>query len=719
MFETAPQPMPMRKTVSVVDRQVKSGGSFDKKDPLFDKILRENLDDGSLGDFARYVPTADKGEKEPEPEISDNENSEYGESQSARAEHGANEADAEEYSDIPFSDSAELSPTVAVEAQRTEIEFGLDIPVREVRPDEIIISDTPDSEPESEQEREVDGEYTSNSQNNEIMENYTSKRASVMLRLGTVSIFALILLFIENIAFFGVDIVSMFGARATPATLALADAFLVSLCALLSIREIISSFKGIGRCRLTPSFFATLTVIISAICSLMISIFTEAVAPMYGLSAALGVVMLLLLEYFNISAQMEAFSVVSSSGDKLVCEISPTTDREFEVMGREQTVRIKKTGFVLDFFKNARSALPPTRTNFVLACVSVATALALSIIAPLAFGGGFVGALSVFALTSAAALPTFVICTRIYSVYCISRRAREAGSAIIGDRAVENYSGVDSMLFEDVEAFPSSLTKVVKIKLVSDCALPEALYYVASLFGHVGGPLETVFGVASVELEASDRVTLTGALDDGLSATVDDVEVCVGSQRYMESLGVDVAYDSEDLRRIQAGPISIMYLSLNGKYCGKFYIQYAFDRNFARRVVELRRAGITTCIRTFDPNINDEIIKKTTKLSAFGIKVVNKVDGEVMDFGERAMPSTLITKYTSAQLIKTILLCKRTGIVSHFASVGKILTLSLGALAVFASACFGVVGSIYSIYPVLYHAFFALLYSLVAKLYLK
>ena len=275
------------------------------------------------------------------------------------------------------------------------------------------------------------------------------------------------------------------------------------------------------------------------------------------------------------------------------------------------------------------------------------------------------------------------------------------------------------MLFEDVEAFPSSLTKVVKIKLVSDCALPEALYYVASLFGHVGGPLETVFGVASVELEASDRVTLTGALDDGLSATVDDVEVCVGSQRYMESLGVDVAYDSEDLRRIQAGPISIMYLSLNGKYCGKFYIQYAFDRNFARRVVELRRAGITTCIRTFDPNINDEIIKKTTKLSAFGIKVVNKVDGEVMDFGERAMPSTLITKYTSAQLIKTILLCKRTGIVSHFASVGKILTLSLGALAVFASACFGVVGSIYSIYPVLYHAFFALLYSLVAKLYLK
>ena len=90
-----------------------------------------------------------------------------------------------------------------------------------------------------------------------------------------------------------------------------------------------------------------------------------------------------------------------------------------------------------------------------------------------------------------------------------------------------------------------------------------------------------------------------------------------------------------------------------------------------------------------------------------------------MDFGAQKMPSTLITKHTSHQLIRTLLLCKRANIISKFTKFGKLMTLTVGTIAVTASILFGISGSIYSVYPVLYHSVFALLYSLVAKLYLK
>ena len=622
---------------------------------------------------------------------------------------------------VKSDESDGVSVSAVSGARQENIAFGIEPPPKEVDADNITILDAEGLKSEPENVSEADEklcEYTSNSQNAEITKGYRDTQKSLIIRMVTVAFFSVILFFMENGAFFGYDVFEMFSISVN--RLALADMMIVVLCMAMAPIKLIRVFSDIKQLRAKPELFVSITAILCIICDAVTTVFANDYIPMYGAVCGVGILLLLLSEYFRVKSRAGSFSIVSSPGDKLVCEISETTETEKEIVNDDRIIRIKKAGFVSGFIENSIAETFASRINFIILTAAFVLSVAIAVTGTVVSDTADIcDSLSYFIISFLMMSPIFSVIESSYPFLCISNRTNDAGSTIIGERAIRKYSSAKNMIFEDVEAFPSSLTKVVKIKLVSDCELSNILYYVASLFRYVGGPLEYVFSIASVELGASDNVSLSESKEDGLSAVVDGVNICVGSKEYLRSLNVNVSDDDEDVRRTKTGPISILHAALNGRYCGKFYIQYSFDRNFARRVVALKKSGITTYLRTFDPGINDETVKKTTKLSGYGIKVIRKNISEVMDFGRPQINSTLVTKYTAAQLIGSVILCKKTRKLNFFFTFGKIAVPVISAVAFGILSYFSVLGSMCSIYAFIYHAYFALMIAIASNIYLK
>lgn len=610
------------------------------------------------------------------------------------------------------SDDADYSAA----SDADNIEFGIAVPEKRVTAADIgdisITSHRNDKKHGDSSAKTKKGEYSSNSQNTAVYNEFKRRKISVTVRLITAIFFTIVMFFEENFAIF----CRVLGR--VPSSLL--DVLLLVFIGALTVPELKCGIMPLKKGKANPATLMLLGFSVAFIYDLTVLAFSHEYILMYGLTLALGSDLLIFNTLLGIFAAECSFAVISSSGDKLVCDICATTEKEMESGVGREAVRIKKTGFVDGFMKNL--ARPQRESRFDLIITTVA--FVLSLIIPCVYGAvngfTFTNFMTCASLSFSLLLAVGFICSRAYSVFCISKRASEAGSAIIGDGAVSDYSEVKDILFEDVEAFPSSLVKVVKIKLTSDSVLNRVLYYVAGVFRCVGGPLESVFGVASGELGTPEDVSVADVSDLGITACVDGVPVCVGKKDYLIDIGYAIPDDGEDERRTKAGPVSILYVAAEGKYCGKFYIQYGFDRNFARRVADMNKYGIRTHIRTFDSNIDDEMLKKTIKLDKNTISVVKKNRREIMDFGSPKVESSLITKYTAAQLIKIITLTKKVKRLSVLAGALKLLSIFGGICISLAFIRYPILlGTLSSAYALLYQAFFGLLTALVTKIELK
>ncbi|MDY3846384.1 MAG: hypothetical protein SOZ62_05735 [Eubacteriales bacterium] len=628
--------------------------------------------------------------------------------------NGADNPINEKLSDKNFAESDDADYIAA--SDRDNIEFGIAVPEKKITADEIgnisMTTQKSDNPRDDSRVKPKGREYSSNSQNIELFNEFKRQKISVCARLFTAILFTVVMFFEENFAVFGKTLGHTFST--------VLDILLIVFMGTLAVTELKDGITPIKRGKANPATVIFFGISVTLVYDFIILFFASEYTLMYGLPIALGVDLLILGTLMEVFGTEYSFSVVSSSGDKLVCDICDTTEKERESGSGDRAVRIKKTGFVDGFMKNRNR--PPHESVFDLA-ISVAS-FVLSLAAACVYGivNSFTveSFMSLSSLAFSLLLATGLICSRIYSFFCISKRASETGSAIIGDGAVSEYSSVKDIFFEDVEAFPSSLVKVVKIKLTSDSVLNKVLYYMAGAFSCVGGPLESVFGVASGELGTPQDVTITDISDFGISAFVEGINICIGKKDYLIDMGYVIPDDGEDERRTKAGPVSILYVASDGKYSGKFYIQYSFDRNFARRVADMSKYGIKTHIRTFDPNIDDDLLRKTIKLSKPSINVVKKNRREMMDFGAPKVDSTLITRYTTAQLIKIIMLTKRAKRLSLLADAVKIIAMSGGVCIVAAIIGFPMLsGTLSSVYAFLYQSFFGLILALTTKLKLK
>ncbi len=350
---------------------------------------------------------------------------------------------------------------------------------------------------------------------------------------------------------------------------------------------------------------------------------------MFSSTGVLMALVALIGEYMDFRREVFSFNVIASKKDKYVIETLGEAQATLETnafagfMPEDATIfRLGQTKFVDGFFARMREHCSAERATGVLIPIALAAA-AVFFALDLFLGRSFNRAFSIAQFTVSIGVPCAAMVIYSMPFFSASKLAYKSGSAIIGARALEEYStSASAITFEDKDVFPAHGVMVKSIKTYGDSPIDYIISNVASLFMKVGGPLAQVFEAATRDLEHTDDVKLTSVVSGGLEAYIDGRHVYCGNADYFTDNGLPTPTDPEDEILRGQSSVSIMYLAIDGEVAAKLYIQYTLDRDFEVTIKQLSRLGICVGIKTFDPNITDLMLDRSISLADYPIKIL-------------------------------------------------------------------------------------------------
>ena len=516
-------------------------------------------------------------------------------------------------------------------------------------------------------------EFTDPIQAREIAAEYKSKRTRVSVRLFFSVILTLVLIIYENISTLTGLILGTpkqfagpLDGTVYPVVYIMVSLQLLLFTALFALPELkrgaVRLFSGTP----TTGSMSVLLLATGIVCSAVEASSAQVMAmPVtYNAIPAMAIVMTLIASRLNIKREMMTFYVAGSKKSKYALCRVPDDEAYREIESEEElygdVMRVERTDFVNGFFE--RCSYPDRMTSTFTAAM-----MGLAVAAAVLFGiftgfenGGVSGIVNVVYLSVIAFSPLSVYLTFSYPFYRASSSAYEAGCAIIGEESLVEYSSASVVSFDDINVFPSYGVKVQNIRIYNNARIDRVLYYAASVFRLAGGPLADVFEIATMEMGRSDDVEILDADSGYLDAKADGVRITFGNYSALTSRGRDIpeeiAMDDVDL----SDELSIMYMFREDVLVAKMYVKYVLDGDIEPMLSQFREYGMIVCVRTFDPNIDEDMITAKLSMKKAPIKVVRYRNADEVGGWSEHIDSGFVTYGSPKSLLQILPSCDNT-----------------------------------------------------------
>ena len=571
-------------------------------------------------------------------------------------------------------------------------------------------------------------EFTSPDQIKTILSDYKSKYRLLLLRMlggGLLLIFSFLF---ENLSEFGAKLPNWMDSRTYPVVNTMLGLQLRVFAAVLVKDKLICGYRSFSRFQLTPdSAMFTVTAFSALYEILMCILHFHAVGDkirFFNFPVILMIFISLIGEYMDLKREIFSFNVVASKKHKFAIESLSEKQATLETAAfagfmpeNSSIFRIAETEFVDGFYSRMKTPVSLRRIINILLPISFGAAVVF-FVWDLIMERNIASALTVAEYTLVFGVPFITMLVFSYPFYSASKRAYKIGSAVIGGSSLEEYSCTTSAItFEDKDVFPASGVMVKSIKTYGDSRIDYIIYNVASLFMNVGGPLAEVFESATRDLEHTEDVKLTRVVAGGLEAYISGEHVYCGSFDFFAENGLSVPADPEDEALLDDGAVSIMLLAIDGEVVAKLYVQYMFDRDFEVTIKQFSRLGICVGIKTFDPNITDEMLNRKIRLADYPIKVLRCRTIDDLSVSSEHVDSGVVSKRSVKSMMQAYSLCEK---VLHAMKSGimlKILSMAFAFLIVALVLLFGVGGEICSYQVALYQILWVIPAVFITRLY--
>ncbi|MBR3416938.1 MAG: hypothetical protein IKH09_09620 [Clostridia bacterium] len=518
-------------------------------------------------------------------------------------------------------------------------------------------------------------EFTDPMQAKSIAASYKRSSKLYNFRLLITAILSLILLIYENVP----AITSLFGGRAKqfsgvldpaayPVVYTMVSLQILFIVCAIGFKEIKAGARSLFRGAPDALSVTLLPVLVCTVHSIITAfVASSRFEPvLFNSAAALAVTLAILCARLNNKREMMTFFVVGSRRDKYaMCKFSDDDlIEDIEAFEDEEDVgdvmKIEKTHFVDSFF--ARTQAPDlTARVFIMSMMGISLVLAiLAGVYHFVNSGKSNEALTLGALIALTIIPMSAFVTYSYPFYRAAKAAKSVDSAIVGDVSLDEYAGASVVAFDDTNVFPSVGVKVQNIRIYNNARIDRVLYYAASAFSRAGGPLEDIFEIATMDMSKSESVEILDAADGYLATKIDGVNITFGSYEELRvrdfAIDEEIAVDDVDF----SGEMSIMYMIREDKLVSKLYIKYDIDTDIEPILRQFNDGGVYMCVRTYDPNINEEMIASKLEMRDPPVKVVRfREEGEVGEITERA-DSGIVTTGSPKSLLQLIPYCDST-----------------------------------------------------------
>lgn len=517
-------------------------------------------------------------------------------------------------------------------------------------------------------------------------------------RFVVVSVFALLLLVIENVPFFSAH------ALLDAGKVGYAEAFLLFGMALAAYPCLHMGACGVRyRCFL-PETILLAQWVLSFLYALTFAIL-EMEVPHFSFVCALGLCISLFFHMIWRENRVICFEQLTAPGDKLI--FSPVSKKEMkaerQAMGVAQgdtlnLYRVRKTPFV-DEFSYRTSIVCEDGISNLISLILLLSASACAFVITFVTTKDMIKSVGALAL-ALSLVPPLTMCA--VHVYPMNRALRVAGndSTILGEETVNEAVSLDAIAFEDIEAVTQKDVSVTFVRMYENPIF--VLSCLNAVFRTIGGPLANYFASADQTKDATKRtVKLEEAVSGGFTATVDGMLFCVGGGEYMERKKTLPPFDAKDAKA-ESEKQAVLYVAMNGSVCAKFYIRYRLSAVFEKNVRRLSRLGIATLVRTYDPCLSDDFVAKISSLGNPKIRVIHKTPEQRADFAASHAPGGIVTAGHSGKLLQLLFLCFGVHRTTRVGRVYKLALAGVGAAAAVVIASLGGLGFLPSALVALY-----------------
>ena len=553
------------------------------------------------------------------------------------------------------------------------------------------------------------GEYSDPVEKGEIAEKYRKRNRWAVGRLLCGLVLTMLLFFYENLPVIGYQLSGVFDPAVYPVIYIMMDLQILLLLAALCYRHIFSGLFSLLRMRPTTDCVSTVMIVLGIASAIYAaSTVTPGVEPvLLSFPAALCLLFTIIHEFMTVRREIFSFNIVSTDQPKYVMRRLSTRDSLMESEALADSlqddegdiIKIQKTDFVDGYFWRTNHAANGDGSMIgVILLVSVLLAVVGGIYAAVSANpsGPFAVAFAVLE----AAMPAAMVIVGCYPMYRANRAAYENQSTILGEASAEEYSGVSVISFDDISVFPSTNVKVRNVKLYNNSRIDKVLYYAASVFAKTGGPLADVFEVATMEIGHSDDVEILGAETGCVESMVGDKHIMFGRADALERIGIgipaDVVAEDADL----SGDCSAMYMIYQHKLVAKMIVHYIIDPDFEYILRQLTGSGMGVCVKTFDPNIDDEMIQRQIRPGKYLLRVIKyRNTAEILKYASRA-DGGIVSREGTKALLQTISSCDK---ILSARKTGYVIS----ALAAVLSAVVMAIVLISGMFPMFYSAYLA------------
>ena len=339
------------------------------------------------------------------------------------------------------------------------------------------------------------------------------------------------------------------------------------------------------------------------------------------------------------------------------------TDLFRDVVPQDSTVGgILKTPFISNFFsrtykeKNSGGILK----YFIYISLSVAIIL-FAILVLLKRGADLYVPLSSAAILLFGSIPLCSFLINIYPVYKAQKKAYAAGSAFIGGQSIDESAEASIISIYDRDIFPADQIKTSSIKVYGNNRIETVLQYLCVLFEKLNMPPADML-IASTHFDRNfdKEVKFISMDDDGICYVSNGKKLFLGNPEYISNTGLVPPFDPNHDPQFIKSAGSIMILASEEEVIAKVYIKYEITNDFHDIVKNIRKMNACLCIRTFDPNINDELLAKLGNVKNYPIKILKlKKFADIYTTPER-MDSPVISKDSLKSLINAVVIAGRT-----------------------------------------------------------
>ena len=248
---------------------------------------------------------------------------------------------------------------------------------------------------------------------------------------------------------------------------------------------------------------------------------------------------------------------------------------------------------------------------------------------PMAFG--LVTAVAVLIIACPCALG---LATPVSIMVGIGRGAK-TGVLIKNAEALEWMEKIDTLVVDKTGTLTEGKPKVVKIIAVSGIGEDEVLRLAASLEKASEHPLAAAIVANANErgLPLSEPKEFDSPVGKGVMGIVDGRPIAIGSDRFLEGLGISVAPLTEAADELRKDGVTAIYVAIDGRISGTIGIADPVKPTTQDALTALRDEGIHVIMLTGDNRITAEAVAR--KLG------IDDVEAEILPDGKSAVVEKL------------------------------------------------------------------------------